>query len=75
MLCEKCPKRNDCKVPCERVERILRRSGIYEANWTRPKVSTSKRGDGHSDYREIPFSSLSREDIDRNPLIQGGGNE
>ena len=80
MTCKDCPKRNDCKQVCKEMQKYLTSIGIYSADYIRPMIPRSQRkrekekygGLDGSKWREIPFSSLSKHDIDRNPLINGG---
>jgi len=60
--CEKCTDKICLKTkkPCEAVEELLRKDKIYSANFLRPQMPSGKKGKGiYSQWREIPFSSLS----------------
>ena len=47
---------------CNKVERILHRSGIKSADWIRPKMPSTKR-EQWGEWREIPFSMLDKHNI------------
>jgi hypothetical protein len=56
-ICKDCdqPCQNTGK-PCKKVEKILKKEGIYSRDWIRPKMPSDKRKNGQ--WREIPMSSL-----------------
>jgi hypothetical protein len=69
MKCPKCPKYNECKKPCQDIEKQMRDEGIYSQNYIRPLMSKSvAKRDGKGKWREIPFSSLRKNQNGENPL-------
>jgi hypothetical protein len=61
--CQEC-KSKTCLVtgePCAMVEALLRSDGIYGSDYIRPMISTDRRQEGYSKFREIPFSSIGRD--------------
>lgn len=75
MFCETCAKRKDCKETCPELEDYLKSQGIYSADYIRPQVSRERQAKDHKGrWREIPFSSLSDKNPQKNPLL-GGSNE
>jgi len=79
MFCDTCKKRPTCTELCDKVKKALAKEGIYGSDWIRPQIPRSQRKreikeDGQlrgSKWREIPFSSISEIDIDRNPMLSG----
>ena len=60
-MCEKCPKREKCKTLCKKVKAHLRKSKIFSSDYVRPMLPRQKRT-RDSVWREIPFSSLPRDE-------------
>ncbi len=60
-ICETCKHKICLKTgrPCQKLESILRKEGIYSADYIRPKMPSTQRGKGQ--WREIPFSMLDTE--------------
>jgi hypothetical protein len=64
MNCQKCPQYKSCTKPCDKVNKILKDSGIYSQDYIRPfmpsmqRIKERKKGIYLSKYREIPFSAL-----------------
>jgi hypothetical protein len=75
--CDKCPKVSTCRKTCPEIEKQLRDSGVYSADWIRPQLPRSivkklkKQGvDKNIKWREIPFSSLPSSDRSKDPLME-----
>jgi hypothetical protein len=65
MKCPKCPKYNECKKPCQDIEKQMRDEGIYSRDYIRPHLSTNlRKKDKPNKWREIPFSALNNNDWD-----------
>ena len=60
-ICETCKHKICLKTgrPCQKLESILRKEGIYSADYIRPQMPSGKKKDGK--WREIPFSMLNSE--------------
>jgi hypothetical protein len=69
MLCNTCHNAPKCVKTCPKIERYLKSKGIYSSSFIRPEISSKKRKDGKGRWREVPFSSLSQVDIDKNPYF------
>jgi hypothetical protein len=66
-ICETCTDRTCEKTgrPCKDLEELLRKEGIYRAEWIRPKMSYFKRQMG--EWKEIPFSIFDNKNDLNNP--------
>jgi hypothetical protein len=71
MNCQKCPQYKSCTKPCDKVNKILKDSGIHSQDWIRPQVSKEQwKKDGKGRWREIPFSSLrANKNEEKDPLL------
>ena len=56
ILCDRCKEHNTCSTPCTKLNKYLKSQGIYSADYIRPRISSSKRGEGV--YREIPVEDI-----------------
>jgi hypothetical protein len=70
MNCKNCKEKKCLKTgsPCAKVELFLRSQGVYGVEYIRPMISTDRRQEGYSKFREIPFSSLGRDKDGEMPL-------
>jgi len=67
-ICERCRKKEclDIQRPCKRLEELLRRRGIYSANYIRPKRSTQQaREDNLGQWREINVKNIDEVAVNR----------
>ena len=55
-LCQDCKDKKFCSTPCAALNKYLKDNGIYSADYIRPRISSSKRGEGV--YREIPVEDI-----------------
>ena len=56
-ICEKCLDKKCLKTkkPCEAVEKLLRKDKVFSRDYIRPRMKNGTQ------WREVPFSSLSGE--------------
>jgi hypothetical protein len=61
--CQDCVNQTCLKEgkPCQEIENLLKKQGIYSREWIRPKISAHIRDSGNQ-FREIPFSALPDKD-------------
>ena len=62
--CSSCLNKTCIKTgkPCQEIELMMKKEGIYSRDWIRPMRSSALRKDGKYQAKEVPFSSLTSED-------------
>jgi len=65
MFCTNCNLKPNCKEVCQKLSQYLRKKGIYHQDYIRPKLPRQLRSHNNK-YREIPFSSLSQDEMPPN---------